>query len=50
MKVDGGEGEGSEGEDWLYGGHRVERIDPFSDQEHLPNLLIYWAKNELVKC
>ena len=40
MEVYGGEGEGCEGENRLYGGHRVERIAPLSHQEHLPDLLI----------
>ena len=38
MEVDGGEGEGGEGEDRLYGGHRVERVTPASHQKHLPDL------------
>ena len=38
VEVDGGEGEGGEGEDRLYGGHRVEGLHPLPDQEHLPDL------------
>ena len=38
MEVDGGEAEGGEGEDRLYGGHRVEGVTPLSHQEHLPHL------------
>ena len=38
MEVDGGESEGGEGEDRLYGGDWVEGVTPLSDQEHLPDL------------
>ena len=47
VEVDGGEGEGGEGEDRLYGGHRVEGVTPLPDQKHLPHL--GWGEIYLVK-